>query len=278
MSSELIIQGFMEEYRYRLDRKTIESYQRAVNQLLSYTEKTVEVITRKDIKEWLKHLTNKGEQPNTIYTKIMGVKQFYRYCWEEGITSKDPAKILALPYIEQKVPHYLTREQLQQLRKHVEGKIEERALIEVLYATGMRISELAALEKGDIHWDERMLFIPNGKGKKERFVLFTHECAAHLKAHLNDRIDDHPFVFLNTKKNNTICIRTIQLKFKSYSKKLEFRITPHTLRHTFSAHLAQKGMKLECIQELLGHDSPQQTRLYARLYDHARKEMYDEWM
>jgi site-specific recombinase XerD len=75
-----------------------------------------------------------------------------------------------------------------------------------------------------------------------------------------------------------ICMRTIQLKFKGYSKKQQFRMPPHTKRHTFAAHLAQKGMKLECIQELLGQESPQQTRLYAMLYDHARKEMYDEWM
>lgn len=278
MNSELYIQKFMEDHRFQLDKKTIELYKSVVKQFLVYSKKPLEEITRRDIKGWMNHLYKKGYKVCTIYSKIIGVKKFFQYCMEEAFINKDPAKDIALPHIEENIPHYLTLEQLNQLRSHVAGRKEERAIIEVLYSTGMRISEMAAIKKGDIHWEERMISIPNGKGKKERIVLFTRECAEHLRAYLEERQDDLPYVFINKRKNQHICVRTVQYKFDDYSEVLQFKLSPHTLRHTFAAHLARKGMKLECIQELLGHEGPQQARLYAKLYDHARKEMYDEWM
>ncbi|MEH6938315.1 tyrosine-type recombinase/integrase [Bacillus sp. JJ664] len=99
-----------------------------------------------------------------------------------------------------------------------------------------------------------------------------------LQAYLQMRKDKLTFVFLNSWKNGQVGKRTIQYDFNEYTKHLHFHITPHTLRHTFAAHLAIKGMPLECIQTLLGHNTPHQTQLYARLYAHVRKEIYDEWM
>jgi len=83
---------------------------------------------------------------------------------------------------------------------------------------------------------------------------------------------------VNTTGKGPICPRTVQKKLEQYGEQLEVKLTPHTLRHTFAAHLAKKGMPLSCIQVLLGHEEPQYTQLYARLYDHARKEIYDEFM
>ncbi|WP_413789613.1 tyrosine-type recombinase/integrase [Metabacillus rhizosphaerae] len=109
-------------------------------------------------------------------------------------------------------------------------------------------------------------------------VLFTRSCGEYLKKYLEERDDILPFVFINPSATGPACIRTIQDRFNRYKKDLGIHLSPHTLRHTFAAHLAIKGMPLAFIQDLLGHDSPHQKQLYARLYSHARKEMYDEWM
>lgn len=174
--------------------------------------------------------------------------------------------------------HYLDFEQLTQLRKLVEGNVTERVIIELLYATGVRLGELVSIQKEDIIWSERIIHIRKGKGKKERIVLFTKGCEVWMKAYLESRFDQLPYLLVNKRGKRVFCRRTIQRNFTVYSEQLEVRLTPHTLRHTFAAHLAIKGMAIPYIQALMGHDDPNQTHQYARLFAHARKLKYDEWM
>lgn len=205
----------------------------------------------------------------------------FLYCFEEGILSTNPAAEIPLPLTDETKPSYLTISDLSKLKILVNGRtLDERAIIEVLYATGMRISELSNMRKEDIKWNERMIHIPKGKGKRGRIVLFTKECEVHLKAYLDTRRDDIPYVFVSPKNRvRPFRIKCVGQRFKEiYSKQLGFRVTPHSSRHTFAAHLAQRGMPPIYIQYLLGHEDPQQTRYYARLYNNARKDMYDEFM
>lgn len=278
ITSNICLKKFVNDYSFRLDVKTVDLYQKAVGQLLAYCDKPFDEIRTKDIRNWLTYLDKEEYKPVTVKTKLAGVKLFYKYCLEEKLITHNPVLFIPFPEVEETLPHYLETEQLLRLRKHVEKCMQERAMIEVLYATGIRIGELVAIKIEDIDWSERLIHIPNGKRKKARIVLFTRACEEHLRVYLEDRSDKLPFVFVNTTRTGPACIRTIQKKFKTYSKALDFPITPHTLRHTFAAQLAIKGMPLESIQVLLGHDSPHQTQLYARLYNHARKLKYDEWM
>lgn len=265
-----------------MDIKTIKQYQKSVIQLLTYYEKQFQDITTRDIRNWLLYLTENGYKSSTIKSKLPGLRLFYKYCVEEEFINHNPVASIPFPKIEEKLPYYLQHDQLIQLRELLKPKILERArervIVELLYSTGMRISELSALKKEDISWSERIITIQKGKRKKGRIVLFTRYCAEYLLLYFQMRKDNLPFVILNKWKNGPVSIRTVQIDFEEYAKKLDFHITPHTLRHTFAAHLAMKGMPLECIQVLLGHNGPHQTQLYARLYSHARKEMYDEWM
>ncbi|TXC79032.1 tyrosine-type recombinase/integrase [Metabacillus litoralis] len=278
ITSENCIQKFKEDFMFRLDPKTIDLYQRAIKQLLQYCEKPFEDIISRDIRNWLLHLNEKGYKPITVNAKLFGLKLFYQYCVEEKFVSNNPLNSIIFPDIEDKLPRYLEIGQLLQLRKYVEGKLQERAIVEVLYATGVRIGELAEIKKEDIDWSERIIYIRKGKRKKERIVLFTRLCEEHLKSYLHNRSDNLPFLFVNKSGTRKVCIRTIQGDFSNYRQQLHIEITPHTLRHTFAAHLAIKGMPIECVQVLLGHEKPNQTHLYARLYHQARKEKYDEWM
>ncbi|KIY23717.1 hypothetical protein UB32_01380 [Mesobacillus subterraneus] len=278
MIADNCLKQFKEDYRFRLEEKTVNLYILAVNQLLAFCEKPFTEMNAKDIRGWMSSLESREYKVATVSSKLAGIKLFFKYCIEEGFLTKDPAKKIPIPKSEDKLPRYLQRDELLQLRQLVKGKVEERAVIEVFYATGVRLMELVDMKKEDINWSERMITIPNGKRKKERIVLFTRECAVHLKAYLEKREDSQPFAFVNTSRTGPMCSRTINLKFQGYTKKLGIHLTPHTLRHTFAAHLAMKGMPLECIQVLLGHNGLHQTQLYARLYHQARKEIYDQWM
>lgn len=278
ITSEQCIDKFKKEYSYRLEKSTIKCYCEWVMHLIMYCGKHFQDITTGDIRNWMLNLEIKSNKAKTIKTKLTGIKLFYKFCVEEDIIYHNPVASIPYPEVEEKPPHYLQHKQLTQLRELLNGEKQERAIVELLYATGIRISELSALKKEDISWSERIITIQKGKRKKGRIVLFTRYCAEYLLAYLQTRNDNLPFLFLNRRRKGPVCIRTIQNDFVEYAKQLEMHLTPHTLRHTFAAHLAIKGMPLECIQVLLGHDVPHQTQLYARLYSHARKEMYDEWM
>jgi site-specific recombinase XerD len=282
MDLDNLIKQFILDYQFRLNARTIHLYHHSITTFIDYTKKEFDTITKSDIRHWLDNLMVKGYQSSTINNKLRGIKLFYNYCFEEDLIFHNPTEGLKYLKVKEKTPHYLTMDQLNKLRALVGKKLEERATVEMLYATGVRISELAAMKKEHINWSERLVVIleGKGKGKKGRIVLFTNECAEYLKAYLNSRADNEPFVFafLTPIGKRYKHARNVDYKFRLYTEQLGFKVTPHTLRNTFAAHLMRKGMPIECIQNLLGHVKYDTTRIYARLHDYVRKEVYDEWM
>lgn len=246
--------------------------------MISFCEKPYNEVTTRDIRSWLKHLYESGYKSSSIKTKMFGLRLFYKYCLEEGLITHNPVESIPLPKDRDKLPHYLTIEQLVQLRLLCEGDLKLRAIIEVFYATGVRVSELVNMRLEDINWSERMIRIPKGKGKKERIVLFTNECAEHLNSYLQERRDELPFVFVNRSETNAVTIWSVGYWLRPFGEKMGVHLSPHTLRHTFAAHLALKGMPLASIQALLGHDNPKNTIIYTRLHQEAQKQMYEQWM
>jgi site-specific recombinase XerD len=274
---EEYMEKFKLEYGFKLEQSTIKDIQIDMEQLLANSKKTIQDISARDIRNWLNHLYTKGYAQGSVRTKFFRIKRFFQYCLEEEFINYNPLQYMPIPDVKQKLPRYLTTDQLKQLRKLVSGQLKQRTVIEVLYVTGVRVSELCAMKKEDINWSERFIYV-RGKGKKERIVLFTNECAEYLKAYLQGRNDDSTFLFLNSSEKGPIDRHTIGRWFKIYQKELCFKVSPHTLRHTFAAHLAIKGMPLVYIQGLLGHEEQRDTQIYARLCNHARKQMYDQWM
>jgi len=280
MDADTCLTRFSSDYHFRLNPETIKRYQYHVTFFLAYTEKPFQGITKQDIRDWLRYMGEMGYEPSTIGVYLHGLKKFFNYCQEEGFLLENPAETAPFPYVEEKLPRYLSLEQRAQIRQDlVQRRPMERAVFEVLVSTGVRIGELCAMKQEDIQWCEKVIHIPMGKGKRGRIVLFTKVCEAHLTAYLENRTDENPYVFASPcLPNRAITQGRIQKWFQDYSKRLGFNVTPHTLRHTFAAQLAQKGMPSEFLQALLGHENPEHTRYYARLYAHARKERYDEWM
>ena len=278
MNAKAYLENFIADVQFRYSTSTLDNYQRYVNQFFNYCNKPLDEIRKRDIRNWLIHNSEKGYQPATICLGLCSLKTFFTYCLEEELILQNPAEEIDFPKRDEVIPKYLTVEQLTLLRGHVEGQVRARAVIETLYATGIRISELAAMRIEDINWSERSILITNGKGKKERMVLFTRVCGEHLKFYLDKRTDTLPFVFPNSKGTKSFSFWYNKNMFLDFSEQLGFKVTSHILRHTFAAHLAQKGMPLNSIQVLLGHTDIQNTQIYARLYDLARKEIYDDLM
>ncbi|MYL34273.1 tyrosine-type recombinase/integrase [Pontibacillus yanchengensis] len=268
--------AFLNDHHARFRSETHRSYNISLNQFFTFCTKDFDEIKARDIRSWLATLEEKGLKPRTIHTKLSGVKSFYQYCLEENKLKKNPASSVHTPKKDDSLPYYLTKRQVALLQDLTRHNIRDRAIIDTLYATGVRISELLNIKIDEVKWETRQIWIREGKGNKERFVLFTHECAERLRAYLNQRKDDCSFLFSNG-RGGALRPVTIERKFQGYSDSLGFKVKPHTMRHTFAAHLAEKEMPQSYIQELLGHVNINSTRMYTRLMEHARKKQYDQY-
>lgn len=274
--NEVIQESFFNEHQARFSSETIRSYQLALNQFFAFCDKAFDVVRAKDIRLWLESMYKGKLEPRSIHVKLSAVKSFYRFCLEENLLKKNPTLTIETPKIEDSIPCYLSKRQLALLQELVKENKRERALIETLYVTGVRISELLQIRLEDVKWDKRQIWIRKGKGNKERFVLFTHDCAERLNLYLKHRNVKSDYLFCNV-HGGRLSQGYIQRNFREYSELLGFKISPHTLRHTFATHLAIKGMPQSYIQELLGHSNINSTRIYTRLMQQAQKEMYDRF-
>jgi site-specific recombinase XerD len=269
-------ESFFRDQQARFSSETMRSYKIALNQFFSFCHKNYDEVKAKDIRDWLASMTKEGLKPRSIQLKLSAIKSFYQYCMEENKLKQNPTARIKTPQKEDSLPYYLDKRQLALLQELTKDNPRERAIVETLYTTGVRISELLNIRLEDIKWDSRQIWVREGKGNKERFVLFTHECAERIKAYLSNRKENNEYLFASP-RGGALSRCYIEQLFREYSEQLGFRVTPHTLRHTFAAYLAEKGMDFTYIQELLGHSNINSTRIYTRLKQHDRKKQYDRY-
>lgn len=269
-------QSFFNDNYARYSSETTKSYRISLKQFFGFSNKQFDEIKPIDIRLWLASLEETGLKPRSIHLKLSALKTFYRYCIEETFIKKDPTLTIKTPHIDDSLPYYLSRSQVTQLQELTRSNDRDRAIVEALYTTGVRISELVNIKLEDIKWETRQIWIRKGKGNKERFVLFTHECSERLQLYLKNRKKESEYLFCN-QRGGKLSPLIVEIRFKEFSKILDFKVVPHTLRHTFAAHLAEKNMPQSYIQELLGHVDINSTRIYTRLMESARKKQYDRY-
>jgi len=257
-------------------RETVRVYGIALYQFFTFCDKDYDQVVKKDIRAYLAGLGEQELMARTIHLKLAALKAFYRYCIEEGLLEKNPTFNIDFPQPKDSLPVYLDKAALAQLLELSRDTLRDRALVEALYSTGARISELLSIKLEDIKWDTQQIWIRKGKGNKERFVLFTTECSERLKEYLAKRNIESPYLFANQRGDHLSRIWAEKL-FNRYSKELGYRVTPHTIRHTFAAHLAEKGMPQAHIADLLGHASLRSTGIYTGLNAETRKNQYDSY-
>jgi len=275
MNQEVIKQFFLDNHN-QFSPETVRAYEFALTQFFTVCEKSVEDVKARDIRNWLDVMINAGLQPRSIQLKLVALRSFYRYCMEENKINKNPTLKVDTPKKVDSLPYYLSKRQLAMLQEHTKDNIRDQAIIETLYATGVRVTELLHIKIEDIKWETRQITIRKGKGNKSRLVLFSHACAVRLERFIETREYTGDYLFSN-KRGLPISSDLVQMKFRQYSETLGFKVSPHTLRHTFAANLAEKGMDFTCIQELLGHSNINSTRIYTRLMNPERKKKYDQY-
>lgn len=223
---------------------------------------------------------SKHTKKSSIGRKLAAIRSFFRYLLRRGAVDKNPAELIATPKKEQRLPFHLDIDQTTALmeapengQKHV---LRDRAILELLYSSGLRVSELTGLNRGELDLSSGLVRV-TGKGGKERIVPVGSRALDALQAYLDQRTDDTNTLFLNT-RGGRINRRSVARIVDAHVMRIAAfkRISPHTLRHTFATHMLEGGADLRAIQELLGHASLSTTQKYTHVSIDRLMEVYDK--
>ena len=278
MNKELI--QFLNHLKYEKNASphTIMSYQRDLTQLAAYLRKQKVSLKKVDnvvLRGFLATLYAKKERKSTIARKLAAIRSFFQFCILKKWREDNPAKVVSTPKQEKPVPSFLSEEEMSRFldlpRTNKPLDLRDKAMLELLYATGLRVSELVSININDVSFDERLIKV-KGKGKKERIVPFGKMAEQSLANYIRVRgfihrgdVDDTA-LFLNY-RGNRLSPRSVERTVDKYIKTTAVRrkISPHSLRHSFASHLLSRGADLRVIQELLGHESLATTQKYTHL-------------
>jgi len=275
-----------------VSRHTVVSYLRDLRQFNSFLaergygqrEGRVEaaLVEDKHIKAFLGHLFKQCRKV-TIARKISSLKSFFRYLEKQGTLAVNPAELLGTPRLEKYLPTVLTVEETTELIGAVSGSdadvARERAMIELLYSSGLRVGELVSLNCGDID-RERGIVRVMGKGGRERLVPVGQAALDAVRRYLDERDDagrDEKAPLFLTKRGKRIYPKAVQRSLRRFAagSGIAKRPTPHSLRHTFATHLLNAGVDLRAIQEMLGHASVSTTQRYTTVGIDKLMKVYD---
>lgn len=246
---------------------------------------------RKIIRGFLAHLNEQKQNKRTVARRLSSLRSFFRYAQSQSLLEKNPTEDLDSIKLDKKIPMPLSYMQVEELFKQPDTTTylgyRDRAIMELFYSSGLRISELAGLNRQDFDPNNLIMKL-KGKGKKERIVPITKNAAQWVKSYLDSferHIDcpehkaeeDSEAIFLN-KHGTRLTTRSIDRTFKQYliNSGLAGKVTPHTIRHTIATHWLENGMDLKTIQTLLGHSSLATTTIYTQVSVKLKKKVYDE--
>ncbi|MEY8522510.1 tyrosine recombinase [bacterium 1XD8-76] len=262
------------------------SYRRDLTKLRIYLEITagspaVDEVTEENLKKYMAYMERKKFKASTISRSIASIKAFYHYLLKEGLVRKDISDCLKAPRVERKTPDILSVEEMEKLLNQPSGgsdkEIRDSAMLKLLYATGIRVSELISLRVSDVNM--QMGFLICREGDRERMIPFDSQVQEALRRYLI-RARNHmasneakDILFVNC-SGTSMSRQGFWKLIKSYARKAGITkdITPHTLRHTFAAHQVENGTDLKSVQEMLGHSDISTTHMYLKLGKPSVKE------
>lgn len=267
---------------------TLQAYQRDLRKLLKHaakSEKSLLTLDRDDLLDLLADLKDSGLTTTSIARLISAVRGFYKFIVTEGLSKNDPTSYLESPKPWQTLPRFLTQDEIEVLLSQPDMKtdlgIRDRAMLETLYATGLRVSELVGLKISDINLDTGVLSC-FGKGSKQRLVPLGRSALSFLKRYLPARLR-----ILNGKQSDILFIdpygkMITRQKFwkliKSYGEAANIDyITPHLLRHSFATVLLANGADLRSVQMMLGHSDISTTQIYTHVTNDRLKSAYKQF-
>jgi len=239
--------------------------------------------TTSQIRQYVMHLSGKDYDSRTVRRKLSSLKSLYKYLKIYQLRSDDPAAVIPGPRIERKVPQHLDVTDVGTLlRTTLAGRsavhrLRDNAIMELLYASGIRRAEVARIDLRDLNLRERTIRI-HGKGSKERPVLINETAASAIEAYLRMRPSSSDEALFLGRGGKRLTPKHIWRIFRDIYQVsgIPYHASPHTLRHSFATHLAENGVDLETIRELLGHESLATTGVYLKMAMQHKKRLYDQ--
>lgn len=295
------IDDFIRHLRYErnLSEHTLRNYQSDLIQFYDHLapedksgkrrQVDLKAIDNLTIRDFMSSLYEKDNKKSSIHRKIAALRTFFKFLCREGILELNPARMVASPRVERKLPNHLS---IQDMIRFIEtpdastvlGK-RDRAILELLYASGLRVSELVSLNLNDIDFENQTLRV-KGKGRKERIVPFGEHARTAIESYLGVRGEllveadedklDPLSVFVNY-QGTRLTTRSVARMIDKYAAICAgiHRLNPHALRHSFATHLLDAGADLRTIQELLGHARLSSTQVYTQVSMEKLIEVYD---
>ncbi len=273
---------------YRMDLQRFKDFFQAEGKEEQFELSKVD---KRGVRAYIAALTTKNASKKTILRRLSTLRSFFKFHIKEHLLDDNPMDEIDSPKLQKKIPTPLSYESVERLFQQPDLSsylgFRDRCIMELFYSSGLRISELAGLNRKDID-DRNFCLRVLGKGKKERIVPITQTAAQWIKDYLNHPLRhqdsgehqaevDAQAVFLN-KWGKRLTVRSIDRRFEEYLKSsgLSGKITPHTIRHTIATHWLEKGMDLKTIQVLLGHSSLATTTLYTQVSSRLKREVYEK--
>jgi integrase/recombinase XerC len=278
------IDSFLEELiRREYSELTIKSYKIDLEEFSVFIEKIgkeeLNDIRRNDIRHFMGELLSYGYKKSSVARKLSAIKSFCRFLVRNKILKVNPSLSIKTPKTEQPIPSFLSEDEMEimldSIGDETELDIRNRAILELLYDTGIRASELTNLDLSDIDLKEKLLLV-YGKGGKERILPLTRKACETLVGYLDEVRGYEEGAFFLSKSRKRLGQRDLQRIVKRYISSVAtlHQMSPHTLRHTFATHLLNRGADLRAVQELLGHESLSTTQIYTHLSIAKLKEEY----
>jgi len=269
------------EIEKNASKHTMLNYRRDLDEFKKFLGETqIENVDYLTLRKFLSALREKNLKSRSISRKLSCLRSFFRFLNREGFLKNDPTQAVSSPKLERYLPIFLTEDEVTKLIESPDAKelsgLRDRAILETLYSTGIRISELVGLNLENIDFFGAVVKV-SGKGKKQRLVPIGDKALRAIRDYSGQRKQQAPAAFLN-KNGRRITDRGVRLVLDKYIQRTALRenISPHSLRHSFATHLLNRGADLRSVQELLGHANLSTTQIYTHLTTEKLKNVYDK--
>lgn len=284
---KIIIDEFIESLKSRqASANTLSSYERDIVKFEKYfeqKEKKIFDLTKDDMQEYINYLGESGKSNSTISRSTASLKSFYRYLLNKKLVEENIAENIVVPKVDRKDPMILTSAEIEKLLEQpdlseLKGQ-RDKVMLEILYVTGIRVTELVSLRIDDVNFSAGYIRVK--KKNSERHIPLGNRSVKLLKEYMEKvrplliRTEDEKSLFINTngQKMTRQGYWKILKQYKDQAK-IEKEITPHTIRHSFAVHMLQNGTDVKKVQELLGHTDVASTMVYTQMADALPKENY----
>ena len=268
---------------------TIKSYKNDINKFLNFLlERKIELkeVSKIEIRDFLADQYDLGLSKKTIARRLASIKSLFKFLFNSSFVTKNPTLFLSTPKMSKKLPDFIDEKMINELMNQPdlgsEKGLRDKAVLELFYSTGMRLSELISLNISSVD-DKNNLIRVTGKGSKERLIPFGKRAKFSIEKYLKKRalnwnsLNKEIPLFVNN-KNERVPRRTIQRRISNYIKMIASgkRLGPHTLRHTFATHLMDRGADIRAVGDLLGHSSLSSTQVYTHVKPERMKQVYKQ--